>query len=80
MAHTAPYGPYGGGGMLYHNTFELHNWIGPSADHSFSNQPLAKIIQFSFLEHAVLHKKGIEICQEVNGGISFHLTAQETGV
>jgi hypothetical protein len=31
-------------------------------------------------ENAALHQNGIEICQKVNGGISFHLTAQENDV
>jgi hypothetical protein len=31
-------------------------------------------------EIAALHKNGIEICQKVNGGISFDPTEQELGV
>ena len=31
-------------------------------------------------ENAALHQNGIEICQKVNGGISFHLTAHENDV
>jgi hypothetical protein len=31
-------------------------------------------------ENVALHENGIEIYQKVNGGISFHLSAQENGV
>jgi hypothetical protein len=44
----------------------------PSADHSFTNSFMA--------ENVALHKNGIEIYQNVNGGISFHLTPQENSM
>jgi hypothetical protein len=31
-------------------------------------------------ENVAVHENGIEIYQQVNGGISFHLTAKENGI